>query len=94
MKCTFNIDCTPDEARQFFGLPNVAPMQDRIMEEMEERMLEQIRSLDPETFVKTWMPATVQGWNELQKIFWGQMGVNPSSQSAASSAQKKRRRNE
>ena len=90
MKCTFNIDCTPDEARQFFGLPNVAPMQDRIMEEMEERMLEQIRSLDPETFVKTWMPATVQGWNELQKIFWGQMGMNPSpSASNAASGQKK-----
>ncbi len=28
MKITVDIDCTPEEARAFFGLPNVQPMQD------------------------------------------------------------------
>ena len=76
MKLTIDIDCTPEEARQFLGLPDVAPMQDHIMEEVEKKMLENIQSLDPETFVKTWMPATVQGWGELQKMFWSQMGMD------------------
>ena len=75
MKFTVNIDCTPEEARSFFGLPDIAPMQDRMMEELEKKMLDNIRSLDPETFVKTWMPATIQGWGDLHKMFWTQMGV-------------------
>ncbi len=75
MKFTMNVECTPEEARSFFGLPDIAPMQDRMMEELEEKMRENIQTLDPETFIKTWMPATVQGWGELQKMFWGQMGM-------------------
>lgn len=73
MKFTINLECTPVEARQFLGLPDIAPMQERMMEELEARMQDNIRNLDPETFVKTWMPATIQGWGELQKMFWGQM---------------------
>lgn len=75
MKFTINIDCTPEEARQFIGLPDIAPLQEKMMEEIEARMVENIRTLDPETFVKTWMPATVQGWGEMQKMFWNQMGA-------------------
>ena len=30
MKITVNVDCTPDEARHFFGLPDVKPMQDAL----------------------------------------------------------------
>ena len=77
MKFTMNVECTPEEARKFFGLPEVAPMQDRLMAELEERMTENIRTLEPETFIKTWMPATIQSWQEMQKMFWNQMGVQP-----------------
>ncbi len=75
MKINFDIECTPEEARHFFGLPDVAPLQEKMMQEIEDRMLESIRSLDPETMVKTWMPATIQGWGEMQKMFWAQMGM-------------------
>ena len=75
MKVTFNIDCTPVEARQFFGLPDVAPMQDALMKELEEKMRENMLSLDPETMINTWLPATMQGWGEIQKMFWDQMGA-------------------
>ncbi len=75
MKFNFDIECTPEEARAFIGLPNVAPMQEKMMRELEERMLDNIRSLSPEEMVKTWMPATMQGIGEMQKIFWSQMGV-------------------
>jgi hypothetical protein len=75
MKVTFDIECTPEEARRFLGLPDIVPMQERMMKELEERMAENMRNLSPEEMVKTWMPATVQGWGEMQKMFWSQMGV-------------------
>jgi hypothetical protein len=75
MKVKFDIECTPQEARAFFGLPDVGPMQEALMKELEERLRENMRSLDPETMLKTWLPATIQGWGEVQKMFWDQMGM-------------------
>lgn len=86
MKVTFDIECTPDEARAFLGLPNVAPMQEALMKELEDNLRENMRSLDPETMLKTWLPATIQGWGEVQKMFWDQMGAaNGQGQSPKSS---------
>jgi hypothetical protein len=73
MKVTVNVDCTPEEARAFIGLPNIAPLQERMMKEMENRMAENLQNLDPETFMKTWLPLTMEGWGEMQKMFWSQM---------------------
>ncbi len=73
MKVTVNVDCTPEEARAFIGLPNIAPLQERMMKEMENRMAENLQNLDPETFMKTWLPLTMESWGEMQKMFWGQM---------------------
>lgn len=77
MKVTFNIECTPEEARTFFGLPDVAPMQERILDETEKKMMENIKGMDPETMMKTWAPIAIQNWGEMQKMFWGQMGAKP-----------------
>lgn len=77
MKFTVDVDCTPEEARKFIGLPDVAPMQERMMQELEKQMVENIRSLDPEQLAKTWFPMTIQNWGEMQKMFWAQMGINP-----------------
>ena len=38
MKITVNVDCTPEEARAFFGLPELKPLQDQIIQQMQERM--------------------------------------------------------
>ncbi len=76
MKVNFDIECTPEEARRFLGLPDLGPMQERMMKELEERMAENLRALDPETLVRTWMPMGMNGWGEMQKMFWSQMGVN------------------
>ena len=73
MKFKFDVECTPEEARLFLGLPDVAPLQDRMMQEMEEKMRDNIRSLSPEEIVKTWMPLTIQSMGEFQKMFWSQM---------------------
>jgi hypothetical protein len=74
MKLKFDIDCTPEELRSFFGLPDVKPMQDRLMAELEEQMRAGLKVLDPETMMKTWLPAGLRGLEQLQEMFFTQMG--------------------
>lgn len=56
MKVTIDIDCTPLEARQFFGLPDVQPMQEAVMQAMEQRLLKEMENYSPEKLFETWMP--------------------------------------
>lgn len=73
MKVTVNIDCTPEEARAFFGLPDVQPMQQHLMREMQERLSANLNAMDPETMIKTWLPAAVKGFEQWQDIVASQM---------------------
>ena len=73
MKVTINIDCTPEEARSFLGLPDIRPMQDALMAEVQKRMEQTVKSMDPETMLKTWLPASLEGLEQMQKMFWEQM---------------------
>ena len=57
MKFKVDIDCTPDEARAFFGLPDVKPLQEALMPEVEERLRNTLKAMDPETLLKAWLPA-------------------------------------
>jgi hypothetical protein len=72
MKVTVNIDCTPQEARTFFGLPDVEPMQKALMAELQVRMQQNLAAMDPETLLKTWLPVSIQSLEQLQKMFWPQ----------------------
>jgi len=74
MKINVEIDCTPEEARAFFGLPDVAPMQERLMKEVEERTLAAMRAMEPEALMQNWLPASMQGLETMQKMFWNAMG--------------------
>ena len=67
MKLTIEVDCTPEEARAFFGLPDIKPMQDRIMGEIEERLRSSLGAMNPETVFKTWLPASMQGIDQMQQ---------------------------
>jgi hypothetical protein len=72
MKIKFDIDCTPDELRGFFGMPDVKPMQERLMQEVEARMRANLNVLDPEAMLKTWLPAGVEGFEKLRDMMMGQ----------------------
>jgi len=52
-------------------------------------MRDNIRSLDPETMLRTWLPATIQGWGEVQKMFWEQMGMPGAAAASPPPAKKK-----
>ena len=55
MKVKIDIDCTPDEARTFFGLPDVTPLNEAMVKEMSKRMQENMSSLEPDVLMKNWM---------------------------------------
>jgi hypothetical protein len=73
MKFTMNVDCTPEEARAFLGLPDVKPVQEEMLKEVQKRLSASLKAMDPETVVKTWLPATLQGYEQLQEMFLSQM---------------------
>jgi hypothetical protein len=75
MKATIDIDCTPEEARTFLGLPDVKPIQEAVMAEMQEKMLAASRSLDPEEAMKMWLPASMQAMEQMQKMFTQMSGM-------------------
>ena len=73
MKFKVDIDCTPDEARAFFGLPDVKPLQEALLPEVEERLRTTLKAMDPEAMLKTWLPATLKGFEQLQQMFFANM---------------------
>jgi hypothetical protein len=75
MRFQINIDCSPEEARRFFGVPDLMPLQKNLMEHLNSSLTEQLRSADSETLMKTWMPALFQGWNDMQQAMWKGMST-------------------
>ncbi len=72
MKIRIDVDCTPEEARAFLGLPEVTPMQAAVMEKIQEQLMSNLTAMDPETLFKNWLPAGLQGIEQIQKAFWAQ----------------------
>jgi hypothetical protein len=74
MKIKLDIDCTPNEIREFFGLPKVQPLQEEVLKELQERLRANIKAMDPEMMLKTWLPATLKGFEQPQEMFLSRMG--------------------
>lgn len=70
MKVNIKITCSPEEARSFFGLPDVQPLQEAMMAEMEERMRASMSQFNPDEVLKSWMGAG-SGLEQMQEAFWG-----------------------
>jgi hypothetical protein len=70
MKVTINIDCTPQEARAFMGLPDLAPLQDEYVEKMRAHMAANLSGADAEKMLGQWS-AMASGMEQWQKAMWG-----------------------
>ncbi len=75
MKITVDVDMTPQEARQFMGLPDVAPMQASAMAELEKRMKVEMDRISPEGLLKTWFVDAPQTADRMMKMFTGLLGA-------------------
>ena len=77
MKFNVEVDCTPEEARAFLGLPDVKPIQDAMSEHIQERVTTAMSMFEPDALLKTWFPLGGAGMEQFQSAF------NAASQAAA-----------
>jgi hypothetical protein len=73
MKIKLDVDCTADEARRFLGLPDVQPLQEALLKEVQQQMAANIKAMDAKAMIETWLPATLKGVEQLQQMFLARM---------------------
>lgn len=69
MKVTIDIDCTPLEARQFIGLPDVQPLQKAMMDEIEKKMRTEMENFTVDKIMTTWLSFAPQNAEWLRTMF-------------------------
>ncbi|MEM9839688.1 MAG: DUF6489 family protein [Pseudomonadota bacterium] len=70
MKITIDIDCTPEEARTFFGLPDLKGVNAVVTTALEARVKENIDTLsDPVRFWERAMSTGGQSFDAIQAMF-------------------------
>lgn len=72
MKITINVDCTPEEARTFLGLPDLGPLHEVYLGKMQGMMSKGITPDVVEGLVKNWVPGGEAGIGLMQSLM-GQM---------------------
>lgn len=68
MKVTVDIECTPEEARRFMGLPDLSALHEVYLGKMQAMMGEGISPDLLTEMMKTWGPMSESGL-----ALWGQM---------------------
>lgn len=70
MKIKLDIEATPAELRTFFGLPNIEPLQDELVERIRKNMEAGMKGFDAVSLMKPLLPAHLQSVESFQKLFW------------------------
>ena len=68
MKINVEVDCTPEEARRFMGLPDLTPVHDRYLQMMMETVENGPRPEMVEQMMRSWAPMGEAGMS-----FWRKM---------------------
>jgi hypothetical protein len=69
MKINVEVDCTPEEARRFMGLPDLTPIHDAYIAKMLDTVRNGVSSEAMETMLKSWAPMGDAGLNLWQNLF-------------------------
>lgn len=78
MNVTMNIECTPEEARRFMGLPDMGPIHDLYLDKLREAMTNGVTPDMLESMIRTWSPMGEVGMNAWRQMM-GQMTGTGSS---------------
>jgi hypothetical protein len=68
MKVNVEVECTPAEARAFLGLPDVTPLNDAMVAEMQKRMEANVAAMQPEELMKTWTSFGLQAQDQFRRL--------------------------
>jgi len=82
MKFTVNVECSPEEARRFMGLPDVTPINEALVEEMTSRMQKNLSLMSGENMMSSWMSVGAQAQDAFVKLMTS--GVGAATSAAAS----------
>lgn len=74
MKFTINVECTPEEARRFVGLPDVTPLNEMLVSEMTTRAQENMKLMSPDTMMRSWMSIGGQAQDAFMKLMTSAAG--------------------
>lgn len=69
MKVTIDIDCTPEEARRFFGLPDVTGLHEAMAARMQERLKSGWTAEDTDAVMKQWLAGAAGGMEAMRQMF-------------------------
>jgi hypothetical protein len=69
MKITVDVDCTPEEARRFMGLPDMAPIHDAYTDKLKKVIDEGVTPDMLEGMMRSWMPMGEAGMNMWRSMF-------------------------
>lgn len=73
MKIGITVDCTPEEARTFMGLPDLRPLQDAVLGQMQTQMLDATKAMAPEAILRAWMPMVPQSPEQMREAMAGML---------------------
>ncbi len=68
MKFTVNVECSPEEARRFMGLPDVTPINEALVQEMTTRMQKNLSLMSGESMMSSWMSVGTQAQDAFVKL--------------------------
>jgi hypothetical protein len=68
MKLKIEVDCTPEEARTFLGLPDVTGLNVHLVNEMTSRLDQNMALLQPDELMKSWMSFGGQATEQFRKL--------------------------
>jgi len=68
MKAKIEVECTPEEARAFLGLPDVTALNKTLTEEMQTRLKANMAALQPEELMKNWLAFGGQAQEQFMKL--------------------------
>jgi hypothetical protein len=74
MKMTIEVDCTPEEARRFMGLPDVSALNEHLVNEMKGRIDANMSMISPDELMKNWMAFGTGAQEHFRKLM--EVGLN------------------
>lgn len=69
MKISVDVDCTPEEARRFMGLPDLSSVHDIYLDKMKRAMEEGITSDAITSMMQSWAPMGEAGMTMWRQLF-------------------------
>jgi uncharacterized protein (DUF697 family) len=75
MKFTVNVECSPEEARRFMGLPDVTPINEKLVQEMGKRMEANLKLMSGGDLMQSWMSVGTQAQDAFVKMMTSAAGA-------------------